>query len=1186
MFERYESVMDRVTQVARRFQATRFWWSIAIIAAIASIVGWQFIDHARAGTMPGTRVAIALLAFTAVGSIAAFVYVRFCYQNPHWVANKIESRFPGLQQRLLTAVSQSPPPDGRELGYLQRRVITDAFRHSQTHRWTEAVPRTASWLSRLSGMFSLALLATVIAMLCLATPQASSAARSLATLAPEVVIEPGNVEIEKGSGLVISARFPSAEAMIDDLQLITQSGDVTLKQVAMTQSLADPLVSAYVPLIDQPFRYHVSSQGWQSETYQVEVFEYPTMLRADATLDYPAYTNLPPKRIENTLRVSAVEGTRLRWDLRLNKPMVNVAIRDKSGDEVSVSAKPGADDQFQFDVQLTKTQQWTIELTDAQGRKNKSPIKLDARVFANKPPELKLTQGGDLVASPLEELSLAAEVKDDFGIVRSGITYSLAGQANQEVTLIESAAKATKTKIEHLVALENLRAEPDQLLSYHFWTEDYAGDGTIRRTPGDLYFVEIRPFEEIFREGESPPGGQPPPSQQQGGASEATEELAELQKQIIAATWKTIRDPRNLTDADRLIDDAGLLQESQQKAIELAEQLKQETQDAQALELIATLTGHMGDAVKSLGEAVAGGTTSSLDAALTAEQAAYQTLLRLRAREFQVSRSQQSRGQQSGSASAQRRQQQLDELELKNDENRYETQSQATDQAADEAQSEQRETLNRLRELAQRQEDINQQLAQLQSAIEEAETEEEREEARRQLKRLREQEEELLRESDQLADRMEQQSSSSQERQGSVSEQLEQTRENLRKATDALENDNVSEALSAGTRAERGLDELGEEFRKEAAGQFDETMRKLREEARELEARQQEIGDQIQASEQNEQPGLRPTSNADSVQETIQEQREALGEILQRVQKTVEQAESAEPLLAQNLYDTYRQTQQQQLDERLRDTSELLRLGLTPEAAEAQQQVTEGTEQLRRSLEKAAESVLGDETKSLQRALNELEKLDQALQSELAQAEQSPNSDSGSQGSSPRSGERQGEPGQQPENSRQGQPGQQGQASEQGEGGQPGESAQPGPRGGSGGAGGMLNEIAGESEATAEGAALGGPIAGGGFRQWSDALRDVEEMVSDPALRSEASVIRDRARQMRVEMRRHSSEPQWELVETMIAKPLRELKMKVSEELMRRVSDRADPVPIDRDPVPDEYSGAVKRYYESLGSGR
>ena len=111
------------------------------------------------------------------------------------------------------------------------------------------------------------------------------------------------------------------------------------------------------------------------------------------------------------------------------------------------------------------------------------------------------------------------------------------------------------------------------------------------------------------------------------------------------------------------------------------------------------------------------------------------------------------------------------------------------------------------------------------------------------------------------------------------------------------------------------------------------------------------------------------------------------------------------------------------------------------------------------------------------------------------------------------------------------------------------------------------------------------PIGGDDFVDWSDRLRDVEEMLDDPELRAEAARIRDRARGFRAELKRHSKEPSWDLVELQVAKPLAELRDRVAEELLRRTSDDAA-IPLDRDPVPSRFTEQVRRYYERLGSGQ
>jgi hypothetical protein len=110
------------------------------------------------------------------------------------------------------------------------------------------------------------------------------------------------------------------------------------------------------------------------------------------------------------------------------------------------------------------------------------------------------------------------------------------------------------------------------------------------------------------------------------------------------------------------------------------------------------------------------------------------------------------------------------------------------------------------------------------------------------------------------------------------------------------------------------------------------------------------------------------------------------------------------------------------------------------------------------------------------------------------------------------------------------------------------------------------------------------PLTGNNFREWSDRLRDVEEIVDDPELRAEAARIRERARDVRAEFKRHSETPQWDLVESEVSGPLRELRERISEELLRRASQRAV-VPLDRDPVPPAWSTKTRLYYERLGKG-
>jgi hypothetical protein len=107
-------------------------------------------------------------------------------------------------------------------------------------------------------------------------------------------------------------------------------------------------------------------------------------------------------------------------------------------------------------------------------------------------------------------------------------------------------------------------------------------------------------------------------------------------------------------------------------------------------------------------------------------------------------------------------------------------------------------------------------------------------------------------------------------------------------------------------------------------------------------------------------------------------------------------------------------------------------------------------------------------------------------------------------------------------------------------------------------------------------------LTGNQFVDWSDRLRDVEEMIDAPELRTEVARIRDRARAARLDYKRRGQKPDWAVVRLQIATPLAEVRSRIGEELARRESNEAV-VPIDRDPVPAKFSELVRRYYEQLG---
>jgi hypothetical protein len=112
----------------------------------------------------------------------------------------------------------------------------------------------------------------------------------------------------------------------------------------------------------------------------------------------------------------------------------------------------------------------------------------------------------------------------------------------------------------------------------------------------------------------------------------------------------------------------------------------------------------------------------------------------------------------------------------------------------------------------------------------------------------------------------------------------------------------------------------------------------------------------------------------------------------------------------------------------------------------------------------------------------------------------------------------------------------------------------------------------------------GGPFIGENFAPWNDRLRNVEELLYAPDLRSAVASARERARQLRRDMQ-DRKKPDWAVVQLQILKPLVEVRARVAEELARRDS-KESLAPIDRDPVPPRFAESVRRYYEELGKDK
>ncbi|HTH47354.1 MAG TPA: hypothetical protein VMB21_07570, partial [Candidatus Limnocylindria bacterium] len=526
----------RLRPVVRRQRRLQLLGRLAACWTAATLAGLVFLLLQRFASF-GSPLVLPVLALAGV--VASLVVIfRQSRTEPDLraVARAIERQHPELQGLLLTVVQQQPDATGR-FTFLQERVMRDAVDHSLRHRWSRAVP---FW--QLGGAHAghLALLiAFVVVLAGLRVPPDPRAPSRLKLAFTGIEVTPGEVSIERGNSLVVLARFgtPPKET---ELVITPPSGPA--RRMPLTRSLADPVFGGSVPDVSSNFLYRVEYGSERTRDFAVKVFEHPRLERADADLTFPAYTALPVKHIEDTRRVSAVEGTHLDLALQLNKTVVSATLVPRGTNAAALNLSVGSNQPLASltNFALLASATYDLRLVDGDGRTNKLVTQFVFDALPNRPPELKLASPrGDQRPSALEEISFAGTVWDDFGVPAYGLAFTQVGQETKFIELGHGVAAKEKRPFQHLLRLEELGAQPDQIIAWFVWADDIGPDGQVRRTTGDLYFAEVRPFEEIFREGE---GGQEGGDQEgQPKQGNQTTKLAELQKQIINATWKLQR---------------------------------------------------------------------------------------------------------------------------------------------------------------------------------------------------------------------------------------------------------------------------------------------------------------------------------------------------------------------------------------------------------------------------------------------------------------------------------------------------------------------------------------------------------------------------------------------------------------------------------------------------------------------
>ena len=525
-------------------------------------------------------------------------------------------------------------------------------------------------------------------------------------------VHPGDARVVAGQAMTIRAEFLGAVGASGGiLPELTVDDGVETRSVAMA---ADGSAFVFeIPEVTGDFTYHVHVASMTSPEYQVSALFPPHIERIDVHYAYPGFTGLAPRFEEDGGDVYAPAGTQIRMTVYVDKPIESAAMVMGDGERRELVVGPEADTEatsggvLEASLEVSRDGSYRIGLLDLDGLTNPGGTEYFIRVMDDRPPEVRILRpGGDREITALEEVTIEARADDDYGVASFELVYSVRGGRERAVQLGRGGG-ATTVNGKYVLFVEDLSVAPGDFVTYYARARDVSRAKQSTEARSDIFFLEIKPFEEEFfaAQSQSMMGN--------AGATGSLDELVEAQKAVIVATWKLER----RSTGGKSPDDIRTVGRAQ---VELQDRTRAAASDVSgvggrrrggAAEADAADAPRLELATVAMGEAAA-----ELDELMTAdalphEMEALNQLLKAQAqiRRRQVAR-QQAQGGGGGTSGAQQDLSALFDRELqRQQETNYETSS----GGSQDQQEPESDALRKVRELARRQDELSRQQREL-----------------------------------------------------------------------------------------------------------------------------------------------------------------------------------------------------------------------------------------------------------------------------------------------------------------------------------------------------------------------------------------------------------------------------------------------------------------------------------------
>ncbi len=379
-----------------------------------------------------------------------------------------------------------------------------------------------------------------------------------------ISVEPGNATVAKGGDQMISANLRGFQS--DRVELLVRPADsTTWTHLPMTPDSSGVFAFRLFD-IGSKTQYSVEANGIRSNTYTLDVSNLPFVKQIDLQYRYPAYTQLPPNDVDSTGDIAALKGTLVRVRVAPTVPTTGGRIVVEGGDTLKLL--PTEDGKLMAMLRVNQPGFYKVELQGPDGRMVTGSLNYTIDVLPDRPPTVQFTKPGrDSKVLSVDEVYTEVRAQDDYGVAKVDLHFSVNGGPDQTMSLHDGTKAIKDISAGYTFMLEGLKLEPGDVVSYYAHATDNNAVTGAQGASTDIYFLQVRPFENDYRQQQGGGGGGGG-----GGNQNDANQLSQTQRDIIAATFKTARDSAQ-TDKKSLDENLATIRLSQQRLREQTSQL-------------------------------------------------------------------------------------------------------------------------------------------------------------------------------------------------------------------------------------------------------------------------------------------------------------------------------------------------------------------------------------------------------------------------------------------------------------------------------------------------------------------------------------------------------------------------------------------------------------------------------------